>query len=201
MGFQIRRTLGSMPSLMFKTGTVGALVLALVLQNAAQNAAKPQEPEYANSFFYLDATGALKPLERASVAVAAKIHALGFGGGSASYEIQGERSSVRFAAGSPIAVIVKLENHDVDPATQVILYSLQSGQGKRQLLITRTYYAGLGRKSDLQKKQLQMVFTKYGQSSVKIEPANPLLPGEYALAMQTQSVQPLAYCFGVGAAQ
>ena len=181
----------------------GAIAVAVILAQAiaipgrAQDAPKPQEPEYTNSFFYLDSTGALKPLEREPVGVSSKIHALGFGGASASYQIQGEHSPVRFASGAPIQIIVKLENHDADPATQVLLYSLKSGKDNRQILITRVHYMGLGQKSDLQASQLQMAFSKYGEGSIKITTSNPLQPGEYAIAMQTQGAQPLAFCFGV----
>ncbi|MGA3240292.1 MAG: hypothetical protein ABSG03_28785 [Bryobacteraceae bacterium] len=55
-------------------------------------------------------------------------------------------------------------------------------------------------KSDLQSKQLQMVFTKYGQGSLKITPTSPLAPGEYAIAVQTRDQQPTAYCFGIDTA-
>jgi hypothetical protein len=58
----------------------------------------------------------------------------------------------------------------------------------------------LERQSDLQSKQLQMVFAKYGQASLKITPASPLAPGEYAIAAQTRDQQPTAYCFGIDAA-
>jgi|HubBroStandDraft_5_1064220.scaffolds.fasta_scaffold06520_2 hypothetical protein len=178
-------------------GIFSAAFLGSTIGGKAQDAAKPQEPEYTNSFFYLDSAGALKPLEREPVGVSSKIHALGFGGASASYQIQGDRSPVRFAAGSPIEVIVKLENHDADPATQVLLYSLQSDKGHRQILISRVHYMGLGQKSDLQTSQLQMAFAKYGQGSIQITPSNPLQPGEYGIAMQTQGAQPLVFCFGV----
>jgi hypothetical protein len=178
-------------------GIFSAVFAVYTIPGEAQDAVKPQEPEYTNSFFYLDSTGTLKPLEREPVGVSSKIHALGFGGASASYQIQGDHSPVRFAAGAPIQVIVKLENHDADPATQVLLYSLQSAKGNRQVLITRVHYMGLGQKSDLQTSQLQMVFVKYGEGSIKITPSNPLQPGEYAIAMQTQGAQPLVFCFGV----
>ena len=180
-------------------GIVSALILGSTIVGESQDVARPQEPEYTNSFFYLDSSNTLKPLEREPVGVSSKIHALGFGGASASYQIQGEHSPVRFASGAPIQIIVKLENHDADPATQVLLYSMKSAKGNRQLLITRVHYMGLGQKSDLQTSQLQMAFAKYGQGSIKISTANPLPPGEYAIAMQTQGAQPLAFCFGVDA--
>jgi hypothetical protein len=201
MKAMMQTALNTRLKLLAVVGIFSVFLLGSTIPSQAQDAAKPQEPEYTNSFFYLDSTGALKPLEREPVGVNSKIHALGFGGVSASYQIQGDHSPVRFAAGSPIQVIVKLENHDADPATQVLLYSLQSGKGNRQILITRVHYMGLGQKSDLQTSQLQMAFAKYGQGSTEITTASPLPPGEYALAMQTQGAQPLAFCFGVDGAK
>jgi hypothetical protein len=168
---------------------------------AGQNQAAPQEPQYANSFYYLDADGGIKPLEREPVAVGGRVRAFGFGGTSESYQIQNEHSPVRFKAGTPIQLVVKLENHDVDPGTLVVLYSLKPDKGERQLLIAGMGFMGSHTKSDLATKQLQMTFTKYGTDSVKITPANPLTPGEYAVTVRSQGSQPVAYCFGVDAGQ
>lgn len=169
--------------------------------NPASGQAALQEPQYANSFYYLGADGSLKPLEREPVGVGGRVKAFGFGGTSVSYQIQNEHSPVRFQVGAPIRIIVKMENLDVDPATLVVLYSLKVDRGKRQLLISGMGFMGSHTKSDLQSKQLQLMFTKYGQTSVKIEPANPLEPGEYAMTIQSRDQQPVAYCFGVDAAQ
>jgi len=140
------------------------------------------------------------PLEREPVGTGTRVKGLGFGGAEASYQIQNERSPVRFAAGAPIQIIVKLENHEVDPATMVVLYPLKPGKGKRQILIAGVGFMALHSKSDLQTKQQQMTFTKYGQASLKIVPSAPLAPGEYAIAVQSKDQQPTAYCFGVDAA-
>jgi hypothetical protein len=169
------------------------------LRAAGQDAAKPQEPEYVNSVYYLDSTGALTPLAHESVAAEAKVHAFGLGGVGAGYEIHGEHSPVHFATGSLIEFIVKLERRDVDPATQILLYSLRSGSGKRQLYISRSYYMGLGKKSDMTNRQVQLNFAQYGQNSVKIVPANTLPPGEYAFAVGSQSSARIAFTFGIDA--
>lgn len=58
--------------------------------------------------------------------VRGKVKALGYGGAETSYTVQGERSQVRVPEGTPIAIIVKLENHDVDPANLVDLYAARS---------------------------------------------------------------------------
>lgn len=169
------------------------------LSPTGQESANLQEPEYVNSVCYLDSTGELKPLAHESVTAEVKVHALGLGGVGAGYEIHGEHSPVHFATGSPIEFIVKLESRDVDPATQVLLYSLRSGSGKRQLYISRSYYMGLGKKSDMTNRQGQLNFAKYGQNSVKIVPASLLPPGEYAFAVGSQSSTRTAFTFGVDA--
>jgi hypothetical protein len=186
---------------LWRTLSVAFLFVAGIVLLLAQDAPKPQEPDYANSFFYLNSSGALQPLERKPVGVQGRIKALGYGGAETDYQVLGERSPVRFPAGKPIEIVVKLENHDVDPATLIVLYPLKPGKGKRQLLISGQAIFGLHAKSDLQSKQQQMTFAKYGQASLKITPAAPLPPGEYAIAVQNRDQQPTAWCFGIDAAQ
>jgi len=176
------------------------LLLAPAILSTAQDAPKPQEPEYANSFYFLDSAGALKPLDRKPVGAGARAKALGFGGAEVTYQIEGEHSTVRFPAGTPIAIVAKLENHDVDPATVVVLYPLKIAKGNRQLLVSGVGFMAMHSKSDLQSKQIQMVFTKYGEASLKITPSAPLAPGEYAIAAQSRDQQLTAYCFGIDAA-
>jgi len=183
--------------------SVATLLLLLPLaviapRVAAQDAAKVQEPDYANSFFYLDTAGKMQPLEREPVGVGSKVHALGFGGADASYQVKNPHSTVRFAAGAPIAIIVKLEDTKVDPANVVVLYPLQVNKDHRQLMITKVGFMGMHAKSDMQDKQMQLNFAKYGQESTKVTMAAPLAPGEYAIAVQpTPGQQTIAYCFGI----
>lgn len=191
--------------------SVGILCLTLLVMTGAgaaqiadnpeagQNLAAPQEPQYANSFYYLDADGSMKPLEREPVGVGGRVRAFGFGGTSVSYQIQNDHSPVRFQVGAPIHIIVKLENHDVDPASLVVLYELRVVKNNRQLLVSGMGFMGSHTKSDLATKQLQMIFTKYGKDSLEIRPADPLPPGEYAVSVQSQGSQPVAYCFAVDA--
>jgi hypothetical protein len=173
---------------------IAVIAMASLRPAAAQDASKPQEPEYVNSFFLLEPGGNLEPLERQPVGVGGKASLFS---NKVQYEIQNEKSPVRIAAGAKTEIIVKLENHDVDPATVVLLYPLKVAKAKRQLLIMGAGFMALHTKSDLQSKQIQMVFTKYGQSSLRITSAAPLPPGEYAIAVQSQNQQLTAYCFGV----
>jgi hypothetical protein len=177
-----------------------AAVLTLGTPAAAQDAPKPLEPEYANSLFLLDSSGSLKPLERQPVGVGGKGRVLGFGAMGVSYEIQNEHSPIRVASSAPLEIVVKLEDRDVDTATPVLLYPLRIAKRKRQILISGAGFMAIHTKSDLQSTQLQMVFAKYGQASLKITPESPLAPGEYAIAVQTRDEQPTAYCFGIDTA-
>jgi len=153
-----------------------AAVLTLGTPAAAQDAPKPLEPEYANSLFLLDSSGSLKPLERQPVGVGGKGRVLGFGAMGVSYEIQNEHSPIRAASSAPPEIVVKLEDRDVDTATHVLLYPLRIAKRKRQILISGAGFMAIHTKSDLQSTQLQMVFAKYGQASLKITPASPLAP-------------------------
>jgi hypothetical protein len=165
---------------------------------SAQDAPTVQEPDYANSFFYLDTAGNMQPLEREPVGVGSKVHALGFGGADASYQVKNPRSTVRFAAGAPIAIVVKLEDAKADPANVVVLYPLQVNKDHRQLMITKVGFMGMHSKSDVQDKQMQMNFAKYGQESTKVTMAAPLAPGEYAIGVQAVPGQQItAFCFGI----
>ncbi len=136
----------------FSAARIATLVLLLpfVFTNtpraAAQDAAKVQESDYANSFFYLDATGKMQPLEREPVGMGSKVHAMGFGGADASYQVKGPKSTVRFAAGAPISIIVKLEDNKVDPANVVVLYPLQVNKDHRQLMFAKVGFMGCMRR-------------------------------------------------------
>lgn len=178
-----------------------ALILTLPILARSWQSDSVSEPEYANSFFLVNGNGSLKPLERQTVAVAGKGRVFGFGSTGVSYEIQNAQSPVRIEAGAPLQIVVKLEKYDVDPANVILLYSLKAAKGKRQLLISGMGFMSTHTKSDLNSKQLQMTFEKYGSASLKITPASPLAPGEYAIAVQSHDQQPVAYCFGVDASK
>jgi hypothetical protein len=167
---------------------------AIAQDTPKTDAAKVIEPEYVNTFSALQPDATLKPLERQTVAVATKIHALGYGGAEALYEIQNEHSSIRFSAGALPPIIVKISNGGQDPADSVILYPLKVAKGQRQLQMIRSHAFG-GAKNTMQSKQIPLNFAKYGDASLKVVPANPLTPGEYALVAASSSQ--IVYCFAV----
>jgi hypothetical protein len=62
----------------------GLLCAAAIAQDAPKaDTPKVVEPEYINTFSTLQPDATLKPLERQAVAVATKIHGLGYGGAEA----------------------------------------------------------------------------------------------------------------------
>lgn len=180
---------------------IALVTISLSIAVFAQDAPKLTEPDYADSFFFLQTDNSLKPLERKSVAVSTKIHALGYGGAEVLYDIQDEHSSLRTSASALPPIIVKLENSNTDPANVVSMYPLTVAKGQRQLQMMRSHIFS-GAKNTMQGKLIALSFEKYGQASVKITPASPLAPGEYAIVVAqsapTQAV--MAFCFGVDAA-
>jgi hypothetical protein len=194
------RFMKSAPGLRVSVYLALALASALALfppRGNAQNDQKPKEPDYVGSFFLLDASGDLKPLERQTAGMKGKVKALGFGGGEASYQVQGEHSTIRIPDGAPVAIIVKLakENQD-DPASLMDLYTLKSGKNLREITFVKRHFMG-GTNVGAQDKQVELAFAKYGESSVKITPSGALPAGEYAIAMHGQKSLPIVFLFGV----
>ncbi len=174
----------------------------------AQDAQKPQEPEYVNAFSLLDKGGVLKPLERQAATVNTKVKALGFGGGEARYVVSNEHSPVRFYADANLEFVVRPEAvgfggggaSNVDPATIIQLYSLKVAKGQRELQIVKAG-AFRGARNTQGEATIPLEIVKYGEHSVLIKPVNPLTPGEYMLAANAAVMVPQGYCFGVDPAK
>lgn len=159
----------------------------------AQDAKKPQEPEYANSFFFLDKDGNLKPLERQMAKVATKMK---FGGADSNYVLPNERSTVRFPANVTLQFVVQPEPNKVDPATILQLYSLKIAKGQRELQVAKVRSFG-GAKHTLGDTAIPFDVAKYGENSVLLKPQANLAPGEYMWAANSTLMVPQAYCFGI----
>lgn len=162
----------------------------------AQDAKKPQEPEYTNSFFFLDKDGGLKPLERQAAKIDTKVKGLGFGGGESNYVLPNERSAVRFPANMNLQFVVRPEPNNADPATILQLYSLKVAKGKREVQVAKVR-AFSGGKHTLGNVAVGFDFTKYGENSVLLKPQGTLAPGEYMWAAHATLMVPQAYCFGI----
>ncbi|MFZ0037429.1 MAG: hypothetical protein WAK91_08415 [Candidatus Acidiferrales bacterium] len=164
----------------------------------AQDAKKPQEPEYANAFFSLDKDGNLKPLERQAAKIETKVRAGGYGGADSKYVVPNEHSTVRFPANVGLQFVVRPEPNNVDPATIIQLYSLKVAKGQREVRVAK-FRQFSGDKSTLGTAAVSFDIAKYGENSVLLKPQTTLAPGEYMWAANSTLMVPQAYCFGVDA--
>jgi|HubBroStandDraft_1064217.scaffolds.fasta_scaffold51602_2 hypothetical protein len=169
---------------------VPILAIFSVCSVLAQDAKKPQEPEYANSFFFLDKDGTLKPLERQVARV--EVKSRGLAGVDTKYVLSNEHSTVRFPAKASLQFVVRLESKD-DPATIVQLYSLKVAKGQRELQAGK-YRTFSGSKTTLGNTAVPFDVAKYGEGSVLLKPQTPLAPGEYTWGLNSNNQ---AYCFGI----
>jgi hypothetical protein len=144
---------------------------------------KPSEPENLSTFYYLRASGQLVELERQTTEAIPK-------GVKILFTIPGEKSPVRFNATDPMQFVVRV-TEDLTKATATIqLFRFEAEGGKRQMLARRSDFRS-------NKISLKIHTEKYGESSVKVVPAEKLGPGEYCISRTTI---PQGYCFGVDVA-
>jgi hypothetical protein len=178
---------------MNKIAMLAAFLVALT--SFAQTTVK--EPEFADTFAVLSASGDLVPLERET----AKIRAGGGGfmvaSSKAAYEIPGEKSPARFHSASELAFVVRssLAQTTTDPATFYVLRKLDPKKKNREIAFSTGHFTPFGghATTNLNAGQILLTFARYGASSYRITASN-LAPGEYALSrIYGQDV----FCFGV----
>ena len=157
-----------------------------------QEAQKVQEPEYLGTFFLLDSSSNLVPLERQRPQT--KTQAAGLDGWKRIVEIKGEKSDVRFKQGQKLEFVVLVSSQQTDPQGIIQFFSLETTKGKRQLLVVKTNSMGTSAKTVVNEKAIPFNATKYGTSSFKITPAQNLPPGEYALGVPSNND---AFYFGI----
>jgi len=172
------------------------IAILFVYAALAQDAKKPPEPDYSNSFFFLDKDGNLKPLERQAAKIETKVRGLGYGGADSKYVLPNEHSTVRFAANLSLQFVVRPEPNNVDPATVVQLYSLKVAKGQREVQLVKLRQFS-GAKTTLGNTAVPFDIAKYGENSVLLEPQATLAPGEYMWAANATMMVPQAYCFGI----
>jgi hypothetical protein len=173
-------------------------VLAICLTAVVSSAQAPvKEPEFADTFAALSASGDLIPLEHGT----ATIHAGGGGfvvaSSKAAYEISGEKSPVRFNRAPELVFIVRspVAKTDTDPAALYVLRKLDPKKKTREIAFSTGHFTPFGghATTNLNAGQIPISFAHYGLTSYRITAAN-LAPGEYALSrVYGQDV----YCFGV----
>jgi hypothetical protein len=174
---------------------LNAVLFAILSLSAvlAQDAKKPKEPEYANSFFFLDKDGDLKALERQAAKVATKMK---FGGADSTYVIPNDRSAVRFAANANLQFVVQPEPNNADPVTIFQLYSLKVTKDHREVQVAKVRTFS-GATNTLGNTAVAFDVAKYGERSVVLKPQGTLAPGEYMWAANSTLVVPQGYCFGI----
>jgi hypothetical protein len=161
------------------------VALALVLACAAAGLTQDEkafEPENLSVFYSLGASGQAIELERQIPSEALKANKL-------LLAVPGEKSPVRLSAGSKIQFVVRV-TEDFDKATATMqLMRFEARDGMRQLLVKKPTKNNL-----ILETGLKLNAEKYGSSSLKLTPAEQLVPGEYCISRTT--IQQ-GFCFGV----
>jgi len=184
--------------MLMKRLLLGAVLLGSGVVMLAQQAAAPAvvEPEYANEVELLGSDGKLTPLDRQTPHVEAKSSNYVFKVKMQGREsIPGTQSTVR--VGTQPVFVVKAHLGDTDPSTLIHLYKLDIGKNERYYVMSdasATAFSG-GKSSMTPQTVVPLTIVKYGESSFKITPAQPLVPGEYVFP----GLAGTAFCFGVDA--
>lgn len=187
-----------------KSYLIACLLLVSFCIVAAQEVqkVKVQEPEYLGQPHYLDpASGALTPLEKQGAVM--KVGMNWVGDMKGAYQVKGAKSPIRLASNQKIEFVVRVASLHVDPTGVIQLVLLKAKSNKRELVAMKGGLFG-DMTVDSHAGAIDVNASKYGESSLKITPAQPLAPGEYALkapdATGTGSAQSeIFYCFGVDA--
>jgi hypothetical protein len=171
---------------------------------AAQEAQKAtvQEPEYLGQPHYVDPiSGVLNGLEKQRAVIKVGMNLIGDMKGK--YELKGGKSPVRLSSNQKMEFVVRVASPQVDPNSVLQLVLLKAKSSKRELLAMKggifgdmTFNSHAG--------TIELNASRYGESSLKITPVQPLAPGEYALKAPDESGMGSAqsqifYCFGVEA--
>lgn len=140
------------------------------------------QPPYVSVFYYLRASGEGMELERETPNLIRN-------GNKLLFVLPGDKSPVRLTAGERMQFIVRVAE-DFNKATATMqLFRFDGGNGTRQALLKI-------RDVRSNKVGVPLIAEKYGDSSLKVAPSQPLAPGEYCLSRSTISQ---GYCFGVDA--
>ena len=138
-------------------------------------------------------------LERQTATIHTSAKWVGIGAtAKSSSEFKPARSPVRVNSGVlEFMVRSPFAKSSVDFTSFYALRSLSVKGNKRELVIAKAHaYIGVaGATSNLAEGELPITITKYGEHSLKIVPAHPLRPGEYALSSRAAFMN--LFCFGV----
>ena len=151
-------------------------------------------PEYLGVFAALGPNGKLIDLERQMPTMKAKMKHLGFAGAESFYEFAGPASPVRFRTYEFPPLVVRVASQAVDPMSIIQLFKLQVVKGTRKLVAQKVNPFGVGIATTGNESAIPMNIVKHGSDFFKIQPATPLLPGEYGISLTTTQA---GFLFGV----
>lgn len=134
--------------------------------------------------------GAVTPLERQDAAAKVKAHGFIVASGSASLQIAGKSSPVRFPHGAPVAIVL---NFSSDPADLFHLRRLTPDRKARYAVVSRSRATPIGA-SGATEAPLPLRFEKDAAVGGYRVEVGTLPPGEYAIGRVGGRT---LYCFGV----
>ena len=134
-------------------------------------------PEFANHPYYFDkGTKQLTALEKSAARIATKMKALGYGGMSQNYVIDGSTAAVTVPTGDSIEFVVTGGNQIMDPSQMMSLFLLDAGKKQRTAVMAQA--KGLfGKKQEAGK--ITCLLKKINDKYVLVVPVR-LQPGQYA---------------------
>jgi hypothetical protein len=134
-------------------------------------------PEYNNyPYFFNKSTKQLVALEKTSATITTKAKALGYGGVSSQYVIEGNASTVKIPGADTTEFIVTGGNAMMDPSQMLSLYPLDASKRQRSAVMMQGKGL-LGKNKEAGK--ISLLVKKNNDRYVLVVPVK-LEPGEYA---------------------
>lgn len=178
---------------------LSVILLAGTMSTMAQD--QYPKPEFANHPYYFDKSSKqLTALEKTTAKISSKMKALGYGGMSSQYVIDGTESSMSIAVADTIEFVVTGGNMMMDPSQMMSLYSLDVSKKQRAAVVSQSKGRFGGKNKQAEK--ISCLLKKEGDKYVLVVPVK-LEPGQYAFINSMpsggggmdQSFD--AYCFAV----
>ena len=148
---------------------------ALVAGPALAAKAPPASP------FGVSANGVAASLEVQTAQFKQQMKAMGYGGADVFYELKGATSTTRFKSADTLA-FSSAEAADVDPQQIFGLFRLTTVKNTRRLTTGKVNPLGYGTRNVKNASAVAFTATR-GDAGWSLIPAEPLTPGEYALAI------------------
>lgn len=153
-------------------------IICLVAVAGLQAQDQYPSPEYANHPYYFDkTTKQLTALEKSTAKISTRVKALGYGGMSQQYVIDGNTSSMNIPAADTIEFVVTGGNAMMDPSQMMSLYALSAN--KKQRAATLAQGGGILKGKNKQAEKISCLLKKINDKYVLVVPVK-LEPGQYA---------------------